>query len=605
MRYIAAFRRCGLRRSEPQEGYMQDTGAQAPAAALDEDDTRLEHLGYRPQLNRVLGLFANFSVAFTYLSPMVGIFSLFVLGLGTGGPAYVWLTWIPVAGMLLVALVFGELASHYPVAGALYQYSKYTVGRKFGWFVGWFYGIALLVTVASVDTGVVSYVTALAHLWLGWNLDPANHNVILVVTLVLLALQTLLNAIGARVMARVAQVGVYVEILGTFGIAVVLGIHGFHHGPGYLTSTLNVQHASANPFGLDFGGSWIGAALIAVLAPVYIFYGFESAGDISEETKNAGRQVPRAMRLALIWGGISSFVLVAALLLAMPTGAAAANLTVQNGGIPYILSQLPHGLQDVLLGLIIFAFFSCGSAVQGAGSRLAFSYARDGALPGSKWISAVSERFKTPANALFGGALITVLFIGLAFASPTHDVKIWFITYPANTNVLVSLVSFGVSGIYLSFLLTVIGSMIARARGWIPAGKFRLGRWAWPVSIVAGLYLALMLVNVVLPSGLGSGRAYFNLDWITLLVMAVVTVAGVIVFFAAHRGREIGAHMIDADAPGHRPPPAPGAAPEQAGMPAAAGALKDSGGTGDAGTLAEAGTPADAQGAGTRGQEPS
>ena len=165
----------------------------------------------------------------------------------------------------------------------------------------------------------------------------------------------------------------------------------------------------------------------------------------------------------------------------------------------------------MLLVLIIFAFFSCGTAVQGAGSRLAFSYARDGALPGSKWISAVSERFKTPANALFGGALITVVFIGLEFASPTHDVKIWFITYPANTNVLVSLVSFGVSGIYLSFLLTVIGSMIARARGWVPAGQFTLGRWAWPVSVVAAVYLGLMLVNVVLPTGLSSARAYFNL----------------------------------------------------------------------------------------------
>ena len=478
---------------------MQDTGAQLPAT-LDSDDARLEHLGYRPQLNRVLGLFANFSVAFTYLSPMVGIFSLFVLGLGTGGPAYIWLTWIPVAGMLLVALVFGELASHYPVAGALYQYSKYTVGRRFGWLVGWFYGIALLVTVASVDTGVVSYVTALAHLWLGWNFNPSSHMTILVVTVLLLALQTALNTIGARVMGRVAQFGVGVEILGTFGIAVVLGIHGFHHGPGFLTSTQNVQHAAANPLGLNFGGSWIGAALIAVLAPVYIFYGFESAGDISEETKNAGRQVPRAMRLALIWGGIASFVLTGALLLAMPAGAGSVVRTVSNGGIPYILSQLPDGMQDVLLALIIFAFFSCGSAVQGAGSRLAFSYARDGALPASKWISAVSERFKTPANALFGGALVTVVFIGLEFASPAHDVKIWFITYPANTNVLVSLVSFGVSGIYLSFLLTVIGSMIARARGWVPAGKFTLGRWAWPVSVVAVVYLGLMLVNVVLPT---------------------------------------------------------------------------------------------------------
>jgi amino acid transporter len=101
---------------------MQEAPPPAPAM-LDDDDTRLESLGYRPQLNRVLGLFANFSVAFTYLSPMVGIFTLFTLGLSTGGPAYIWLTFIPVAGMLLVALVFGELASHYPVAGALYQYS--------------------------------------------------------------------------------------------------------------------------------------------------------------------------------------------------------------------------------------------------------------------------------------------------------------------------------------------------------------------------------------------------------------------------------------------------------------------------------------------------
>src|SRR5258708_31134318 len=102
-------------------------GHTTPEAAdpIVDDDARLRSLGYRPQLNRVLGLFANFSVAFTYLSPMVGIFSLFALGLAAGGPAYIWLTWIPVAGMLLVALVFGELARHYPVAGALAHCSKY------------------------------------------------------------------------------------------------------------------------------------------------------------------------------------------------------------------------------------------------------------------------------------------------------------------------------------------------------------------------------------------------------------------------------------------------------------------------------------------------
>src|SRR5689334_9581672 len=364
-----------------------------PATAItDDDDARLASLGYTPQLRRVLGLFSNFSVAFTYLSPIVGVFSLFVLGVGSGGPAYVWTTWIPVAGMLLVALVFGELASHYPVAGALYQYSKFSVGPRYGWLVGWFYGFALLITVASVDTGVVSYLTALLHNWFGnsWlgTLNPAGHGTILVITLILLAVQTTVNIAGARIMADVAKFGVYVEILGTLGIAIVLGIHGFHHGLGFLFSSQGAEHVSHNALGYNFHGSWLAAGVIAVLAPVYIFYGFESAGDIAEETKDAGRQVPRAMRQALIWGGVASFILTAGLLLATQkhNGVSAA----VAGGIPSILAQLPSWLQDVSLLLIIFAFFSCGSSVQGAGGRLAFSYARDGALPASAWISKVN-----------------------------------------------------------------------------------------------------------------------------------------------------------------------------------------------------------------------
>ena len=286
-------------------------------------------------------------------------------------------------------------------------------------------------------------------------------------------------------MGRIAQVGVYVEILGTIGIALVLWIHGFHHGHlGYLVSTQDVQHVAHNPLSLNFGGSYLGAMVIAVLVPVYIFYGFESAGDISEETKDAGRQVPRAMRYALIWGGVASFILTAALLLAMPSAHPLTSVVTNGGGVASILAQLPSGLQDFLLLLIIFAFFSCGTSVQGAGSRLMFSYARDGALPRAKWISTVHPRFKTPVNALLAGAVVTLLFILLVFPNPQHNIKILFITYPAKTNVLLALVSFGVSGIYLSFLMTVIGVVIARVRGWIPEGKFTLGRWAWPVLIV-------------------------------------------------------------------------------------------------------------------------
>ena len=242
-----------------------------------------------------------------------------------------------------------------------------------------------------------------------------------------------------------------------------------------------------------------------MLAPVYIFYGFESAGDIAEETKDASRLIPRAMRLALIWGGIASLILTGGLLLAMPAhhGVAA---TVAGGGVPFILGQLPKWLQDVALLLIIYAFFSCGTSIQGAGSRLAFSYARDGALPGSRWISKVSDRHRVPVNALLGGAFVTVLFILLVFVSPAHNTKHPVVHLPGQHQRADSLGLVRCSGIYLSFFMTVIASMIARARGWIPEGAFRLGRWGWTVCIIAAAYLGLMFLNVVLPTGLANPR---------------------------------------------------------------------------------------------------
>ena len=506
----------------------------------DADAAHLERLGYKQELRRVLGLFDNFSIAFSYLSPMVGVYSLFVLGAGSAGPRYLWLM-IPVVGfMLLVALVFGELASHYPVAGALYQYGKRSVGPGYGWWVGWIYGLALLVTVASVDTGIVGYLTTLLNNIFHTSLDPTSHTTILIVTVALILVQTLLNTVGAKAMGRVSTMGVYVETIGTFGVAIALAIVGFHHGFGFLFSSQGAEHGSGNPLGVDFGGNWLtGAALVAVLAHVYIFYGFESAGDVAEETKQASRTVPRAMRSSLLYGGIASFVLVAALLLATPsTTKGYDNAVSLDGGVPTILAQLPTWAQDLFLVVVCIAFFSCGTAVQGAGSRLTYSYARDNAIPFSKRIRKVSPRFHTPVNALLVAAVIPALFTLLVNVNPSHNVHILWFVFPAGINALTALVSFGVSGIYLSFLLTVIGSMIARARGWQPEGSFRLGRWGWPVSILAALYLAAMLINIVLPSGLTSPRAsLFNYDWITLVVMLVLLIIGGIYFLLARPHR--------------------------------------------------------------------
>jgi len=455
---------------------------------------------------------------------MVGIYSLYTLGLGTGGPRYIWTIPVVVACMLLVALVFGELASEYPLSGALYQYGKYTVSQRYGWFVGWIYGFALLATVASVDSGAVGYVTALANVLLRTHLDPSNHATIFIVAGGIIVLSALLNSIGAKILGRVGRYGVYVETIGTFGVFIALAAYGFHQHFGFVFTSQNVETAAHNPLGLNFGGNWwTGAALVAVLANVYIFYGFESAGDISEETIEAQRQVPRAMQNALLYGGIASFVLVLGLLLATPARGIA---PVVGGGINVILGTLPGWLQDFFLVMVIVAFFSCGTAVQGAGARVAFALARDGALPLADKIRRISPTHHTPMNAILVGTIVPFLFLLLVLINPSKPVRLLWFDYPANVNALYALVSFATSGIYLAFLLTVLGALIARLRGWKPSGTFTLRRWGIPVTAGGALYLLLMLLNIVWPSSLSSGRAVFNYGWITLLVMALICGAG-------------------------------------------------------------------------------
>jgi amino acid transporter len=514
------------------------------------EESELQSFGYRQELRRSLSFFSNFGVAFCYLSPVVGIYSLFALGLGTGGPAYIWTIPIVVAGQLLVSLVFAELGSSYPLAGALYQWSRHLIGRSYGWWVGWIYAWALIITVASVDTGITSYVLTLLNNWFGTTFDPTSPNDILVCTLVLIAIQATVNIIGVNYTALIARIGVWVEVLGTFGVAIILAIAGFRHGFGFLTTTAGVTHASHNPFGVGFGGSLVGAGLIAILANVYIFYGFESAGDIAEEVVDARRRVPRAMVLTMLVGGITSFVLVGALALATP-GSGLAFGKVFSGGVAYVLSSNVHSsaLVDALLVLICFAFFSCGLSVQAAGSRVLFSYARDNQLPASRALREISTRFRTPVVSLLVLTVLPAAFALLAHYTPSKPVHFLFITYPANVNALFILVSFATSGIYLSFQMVVLAAFIARLRGWRPRG-FDLGPWAYPVYIVAMVYGIGMLLNIVWPGAITSPRAVlFNYGWMTLGVMFVILVIGGIVYAIGQPHLKSAAGPIEPGAP--------------------------------------------------------
>ena len=94
------------------------------------DTADLEKFGYKQELKRGLHTFSSFAVAFSYISPSTGIFTLFYLGLAAMGAWLFW-TW-PVVALFqfVVALNFAELSSHFPVAGSVYQWTKYLVGPR-------------------------------------------------------------------------------------------------------------------------------------------------------------------------------------------------------------------------------------------------------------------------------------------------------------------------------------------------------------------------------------------------------------------------------------------------------------------------------------------
>ena len=85
----------------------------------------LARFGYTQELKRMLGVYSSFAIAFSYISPSTGIFTLFILGIGLAGPAFFWSWPIVVVGQLIVGLNFAEVSSHFPVAGSVYQWTKY------------------------------------------------------------------------------------------------------------------------------------------------------------------------------------------------------------------------------------------------------------------------------------------------------------------------------------------------------------------------------------------------------------------------------------------------------------------------------------------------
>jgi amino acid transporter len=461
------------------------------------DSADLAGFGYNQELKRSLGLFSSFAVAFSYISPSTGIFTLFALGLTTIGGVFIW-TWPVVAlGQFIVALNFAEVSSHYPVAGSVFQWTKYLASRTYSWFTGWTYLFAGILTVtAVVATLPLALIPALNGL--GWHsLNAASLNTQLVVALITLVVITILNIYGVRLVSIINNTGVLFEILGMFVFALVL--LAFHNHQGF--------HVVTNSAGFHVTGSTF---LAAMFMSLFVIYGFDTASTLAEETKDPRRAAPKAVLFSVVGAFIIGGVFLLGVLVAIPNLGTA--VKDDYGPAQIIEANFSTGFATVYLLVVSAAIFVCCLSILAATIRLCFGMSRDNQLPGSKFLSRVSPRLHTPVWSCVAVAAISAI-------------PFWQYSGAG----IIAIAATGM--IYLSYFLGNIVIMRARARGWPKRrAPFRLGRWGLLVNIVALLYGGAMLVNFAWPRAASnpkpnqtSGLLHLNfLDGVPILWTVVV-----------------------------------------------------------------------------------
>ena len=57
--------------------------------------------------------------------------------------------------------MFAELASHFPVAGSIYQWSRRLISNGYGWFAGWAYMWTLVIAMATVALGAAGFMASI------------------------------------------------------------------------------------------------------------------------------------------------------------------------------------------------------------------------------------------------------------------------------------------------------------------------------------------------------------------------------------------------------------------------------------------------------------
>ncbi|MCQ6272759.1 amino acid permease [Pseudarthrobacter sp. R1] len=492
---------------------------QKSSIKVSSDDDHLRALGYEPKLDRKMGFWSNFALGFIYLSPMVGVVSIFGLGLTSAGPASIFWILIVGVGQLLVALVFGEVVSQFPLAGGLYQWARRLWSGSYAWLMSWIYTAGITIGITTTALFSADFV---ASLFLGTPEEPSVSASPLqksFIAIVVLVICLLFNLTGTRTLARISKIGLFAELAGVILLGLYLLIFQRKNDLSILFDTMGTVSENG------MVAAFLGASLVGL----YMLYGFESCGEIAEETPNPARMIPRTMALTVIVGGGSAFLAFAGYVLAAP------NLQSIVSG--ETTNPIPNILQDTLgtFGSKVFIVVALTSFLAGvmgqqtAVSRLVYSFARDDMFPGARHLAKVKKSSHVPVNALLAVNVVPVLLI------------VFVLFFPDS---LFRIAAFQVVAVYFSFQMVVFAALRARSKGWKPAGPWNLGRWGALVNVAALVYGVAAIVVLSMPSG--DESLAFTDRWIALIGFLTVVAVGTVYMLVAKPHRKSTAPEGDA-----------------------------------------------------------
>jgi amino acid transporter len=418
------------------------------------------------KLNRSLSVWNSLTIGFAVVSPVVGLYAIMGVQTAVTGGGWFAALVICLVMQLLVATVYAELTSQFPIAGGAYKWARQLGGGVTGQFAGVIYvssTIAMLTTTAY--TGGV---------WMSifFGSTGGGGSTLVMWGAVFLLICTLLNMAHVNVFKLVITLGVYAEMVGSVGVALLLFVFFRQHSFSEL-----FQH-----LGTGTAPTQTAAFLAAIAIAGWAFIGFDACSTIAEETHEPKRMVPRAIFLSLCMVGSVVIFNSAALTLSFDRDTLVNTSATSDPITPVIASSFGAWAEKPFLAIVMVAFLACGASVVQYASRIVYSMAREGNMP--VVLSRVTAS-KTPRNAV----ICTVLLAGLG------------LLFGLNDGAVATVLAFGTGGLYAMFAMTTGVGLYTRLTGrWNPAlGELRLGVWGLVINVVAFLWSGFEFVNIAWP----------------------------------------------------------------------------------------------------------